>query len=89
MSKITVSGYKEANQTLAIADLKQSLYDEGKVLMDRVLVTLHGEEHRTRRLLEMRIFKKDFFQHYEQTVLPPVVERTLARFLPTGRADLV
>ena len=89
MSTITVSGYKEANQTLAIADLKQSLYDEGKVLMDRVLVTLHGEEHRTRRLLEMRIFKKDFFQHYEQTVLPPVVERTLARFLPTGRADLV
>lgn len=89
MSTITVSGYKEANQTLAIADLKQSLYDEGKVLMDRVLVTLHGEEHRTRRLLEMRIFKKDFFQHYEHTVLPPVVERTLARFLPTGRADLV
>ncbi|NJO12364.1 MAG: cytochrome P450 [Gammaproteobacteria bacterium] len=89
MSTITVSGYKEANQTLAIPDLKQSLYDEGKVLMDRVLVTLHGEEHRSRRLLEMRIFKKDFFQHYEQKVLPAVVERTLARFLPTGRADLV
>jgi cytochrome P450 len=89
LSTVTVTGYKEANQTLALADLEQSLYDEGKVLMDRVLVTLHGEEHRRRRLLEMRIFKKDFFNYYEKQVLPPVVERTLAKFLPTGRADLM
>jgi cytochrome P450 len=89
MSTVTVTGYKEANQTLALADLKQSLYDEGKIMFDRVLVTLHGEEHRQRRLLEMKIFKKDFFNYYEKQVLPPVVERTLARFLPTGRADLM
>ncbi len=89
MATVNVTGYREANQTLALADLKQSLYDEGKVLMDRVLVTLHGEEHRTRRLLEMRIFKKDFFHYYEKQVLPAVVERTLARFLPTGRTDLM
>jgi len=89
MSTINVTGYKEANQTLSIPDLKQSLYDEGKVLMDRVLVTLHGEEHRSRRLLEMRIFKKDFFQYYETQVLPRVVEQTLAKFLPSGRTDLM
>jgi len=89
MATVNVTGYKEANQTLALADLKQSLYDEGKVLMDRVLVTLHGEEHRARRLLEMRLFKKDFFNYYEKQVLPPVVARTLARFLPTGRTDLM
>jgi cytochrome P450 len=89
MSTINVSGYREANQTLCIPDLKQSLYDEGRVLMDRVLVTLHGEDHRSRRLLEMRIFKKDFFQYYETEVLPPVVQQTLSRFLPTGRAELM
>jgi cytochrome P450 len=89
MTIITVDGYKEANQTLSIADLKQSLYDEGRVLMDRVLVTLHGEEHRTRRLLEMKIFKKDFFNYYEKQVLPAVVQTTLERFLPSGRADLM
>ena len=89
MATVTVTGYKEANQALALADLKQSLYDEGKVLMDRVLVALHGEDHRQRRLLEMRIFKKDFFHYYEKQVLPAVVDRTLARFLPTGRADLM
>lgn len=89
MSTVTVTGYKEANQTLALPDLKQSLYDEGKIMFDRVLVTLHGEDHRVRRLLEMRIFKKDFFNYYEKQVLPAVVQRTLAKFLPTGRTDLM
>lgn len=89
MATVTVTGYREANQALALPDLKQSLYDEGKVLMDRVLVTLDGEDHRRRRLLEMRIFKKDFFHYYEKEVLPPVVERTLAKFRATGRADLM
>jgi len=89
MSTITVNGYKEAHQTLSLPDLEQSLYDEGRILMDRVLVTLHGEEHRVRRLLEMKIFKKDFFNYYEKEVLPAVVNATLARFLPTGRTDLM
>jgi len=89
MSTITVDGYKEAHQTLSLPQLEQSLYDEGRILMDRVLVTLHGEEHRVRRLLEMKIFKKDFFNYYEKEVLPAVVNATLARFLPTGRADLM
>jgi cytochrome P450 len=89
VSTVTVTGFRQANQALALADLKQSLYDEGKVLMDSVLVTLHGEEHRRRRLLEMRIFKKDFFNYYEKEVLPPVVERTLAKFRDAGRADLM
>jgi len=89
MSTITVKGYKDANQTLCIGDLKQSLYDEGRVVMDRVLVTLHGEEHKARRLLEMRIFRKDFFNYYEKQVLPAVVEKTLAKLLPAGRADLM
>jgi cytochrome P450 len=89
MSTITVDGYKEAHQTLSLPELEQSLYDEGRILMDRVLVTLHGEEHRVRRLLEMKIFKKDFFNYYEKEVLPAVVNATLARFLPTGRTDLM
>jgi cytochrome P450 len=89
MSTVNVTGYKEANQTLCIPDLKQSLYDEGAVLMDRVLVTLHGDEHRARRLLEMKIFKKDFFTYYETQVLPPVVEGMIARYVALGRADLM
>jgi cytochrome P450 len=89
MSTLTITGYREANQSLSIPDLKQSLYDEGAILMDRVLVTLHGEEHRVRRLIEMKIFKKDFFQYYEQGVLPRVVSSVMGEFEAAGRADVV
>ena len=37
-----VSTYHDVEHALRITDLKQSLYDEGKILMDKVLVTLHG-----------------------------------------------
>jgi cytochrome P450 len=89
MTTVNVTGFKEAQQTLSMPDLKQALYDEGAALMDRVLVTLHGEDHRRRRLLEMRIFKKDFFAYYETEVLPKVVRETLLPFVQAGRADLI
>jgi cytochrome P450 len=89
MSTITVTGFRDAQQTLSLPDLKQALYDEGATLMDRVLVTLDGVEHRRRRLMEMRIFKKDFFAFYESEVLPPVLHETLAPFVARGAADLV
>jgi cytochrome P450 len=89
MNTLTITGYHEANRALGVPELKQSLYDEGAVLMDRVLVTLHGEDHRQRRLLEMRIFKKDFFNYYETDVLPAVIDRTIARYRMRGGADLM
>ena len=39
-----VSAYHDVEHALRITDLKQSLYDEGKILMDKVLVTLHGDD---------------------------------------------
>jgi len=39
-------------------DLKQALYDEGAIIMDRTLLTLHGEEHRKRRIMEFRVFAR-------------------------------
>ena len=77
-----------ANQTLCIGDLKQALYDEGKIVMDGVLVTLHGDEHRSRRMLEMKIFRKDFFDNYEKQVLPNVIRQTLGAF-PFPRDDWI
>ena len=89
MANIEVTGFREAQQTLSIPDLKQALYDEGAALMERVIVTLHGDEHRRRRLLEMKIFKKDFFAYYETQVLPAVMRETLLPFVTMGSADLV
>ena len=89
MTTINVTGFREAQQTLSLPDLKQALYDEGAALMDQVLVTLHGEEHRRRRLLEMKIFKKDFFAYYESQVFPQVIRETLLPFVAAVNADLV
>ena len=30
----------------------QALYDEGEIIMDQVLVCLHGDDHRKRRKVE-------------------------------------
>ena len=49
MNKFETSSYKTIKSALVNRNLKQALYDEGKVIMDGVLLTLHGEEHRKRR----------------------------------------
>ena len=89
MASIVVSGYRLANDTLRISDLRQALYDEGAILMEKVLVNLHGEEHRSRRLIETKVFRRDFFQWYESQVFPATLQQTLAPYLATGKADLV
>ena len=61
----TITDYKLAAKTLRQRDLRQGLYDEGAVLMDGVLVNLHGAEHTARRGLENKIFRRDVFLHYE------------------------
>lgn len=89
MSLITISTYKEADEALRVNDLRQALYDEGAILMKDVLVNLHGEEHRARRSLEQRVFRRDFFRHYETDVFPRTLKETLAPFVERGHADLV
>ena len=70
-----VSTYHDVEHALRITDLKQSLYDEGKILMDKVLVTLHGDEHRQRRSIESQLFRKNFFRVYENEVFPGPAQR--------------
>ncbi|MEL7029102.1 MAG: cytochrome P450, partial [Pseudomonadota bacterium] len=89
MSHIALNTYRAAEKALCEPDLKQALYDEGALLMDRVLVTLHGEEHRQRRVLEMRVFRRDFFRRYEHEIIPDIFEETVATFKEKGSADVV
>lgn len=69
--------------------LRQSLYDEAALMMSDVLVNLHGAEHRARRLVEGKIFRKDVFLHYEKNFLPRTLEETIRPFLEAGNGDLV
>ena len=89
MPPIVVSEFKHADETLRLNDLRQALYDEGAILMEKVLVNLHGEEHRARRRVEIKVFRRDFFEWYEKTVFPTTLRETLSPYLATGRTDLV
>ena len=70
-------------------DLKQALYDDGKVIMDGVLLTLHGEEHHKRRKLEHKVFQRDYFKYYEQELFPKTLDETIDPFLKSKKADLI
>lgn len=89
MSTVELTDFATAEAALREADLKQSLYNEGSVLMDRVLVTLHGDEHRQRRLTEMRVFRRDFFRHYEQSVMPGIFAEVMAQVERGDSVNLV
>lgn len=81
--------FSDCEAALRNANLKQALYDAGKVVMEGVLLTLHGPEHLKRRGVEARVFRRNFFNHYEKIVFPSTLEQTLAPYLAAGRADLV
>lgn len=86
---ITVSTYQQAREAFRQKDLRQALYDEGDVVMADVLVNLHGDDHRARRRLENRLFRKDTHRRYERESFPPVVAATLAPHVASGSAELV
>ena len=83
-----IGGYHSAHEALCDHRLIQSMYNECDVLMDRVLLTLHGEAHAHRRALEWRLFRRDFARYYEREVYPATLAQTLAPYLASGRMDL-
>ena len=89
MNTVELNDYRACEQALKEPHLKQALYDEGAIVMDRVLVTLHGDAHRARRLLEKRVFRRDFFRQHEQVVIPEIYDQVLAQFAAKGRMDVV
>ena len=89
MTKFETSNYDIIKSALVNRDLKQALYDEGKVIMDGVLLTLHGEDHRKRKKLEHKVFQRDFFKYYEEELFPKTLDETIMPFLQEGKADLI
>jgi len=89
MNQVHLDSFQDASAALRHPDLAQCMYDAGAVVMDQVLLSLHGEAHRVRRLLEFRVFRKNFFAYYEHEVFPPTLEATLAPYLAAGRANLI
>lgn len=86
---ITITTYDDARAAFRHKELRQALYDAGEVVMADVLVNLHGEEHRARRRLENRLFRRDTQTRYEYELFPPIVAETLAPYRADGHAELV
>jgi cytochrome P450 len=89
MSAYTIRGYRDAGDTLRMPELRQALYDEGAILMEKVLVNLHGDEHRKRRNVEARVLRRDYFRWYETTTFPNTLRETFAPYLAAGKVDVV
>ena len=85
----SISDFKTAGETLRVNELRQALYDAGAILMEKVLVNLHGKEHQMRRKVEAKILKPNFFRWYETEVFKKTLEETINPYLKEGKADLV
>ena len=85
---ITITNLDDAREIYRNKDMAQALYDEGEI-MNGVLVNLHGDEHRSRRRLENRLFRRDVLEHYEHERFPPIIDATLAPHVAAGRSELV
>ena len=73
-----ITDYRQAHQVLCNPHLRQSLYDAGDVVMNGVLLTLHGRKHVDRRHLALKVFKRDYALYYEREVFPSTLKATLA-----------
>lgn len=76
--ELRLASWAAAREALRHRDLRQGLYDEGRALMDGVIVNLHGQEHIERRRLENRLFRRDTFAFWERNLLPVLFEESLA-----------
>ncbi|MFT4824495.1 MAG: cytochrome P450 [Halioglobus sp.] len=83
-----VERYTHAFDAMCDRNLVQSMYSECSVLMDSVLLVLHGDEHTLRRSNELKLFRKDFVRYYLKEVYPRTLELTLEPFLLHGRMEL-
>ena len=87
--QVIIDTYECARQAYLSRDLSQALYADGEVVMDDVLITLHGEDHRMRRRLENRLFRREVFFSYENELFPDIIQETLGPHVAAGKAELV
>ena len=86
---VRVGTLDDARAVLRSRTMRQALYDEGAVVMADCLLDLHGTEHRDRRCLENRLFRRETFEFYEEDLLPSAIVDAMAPMMERGRGDLI
>ena len=87
-SIIELNTWESVRQAYRVKTLRQAMYTEGGVVMADCLLDLHGDDHRQRRRLENRVFRREVFTHWEHDVLGHTIDLTLRPFATAGRGDL-
>lgn len=85
---IVISTWESAREAYRSKHLRQGLYDGG-VVMENVLINLHGTAHRDRRRLENPLFRRDVLFRYERDSFPAVLEARLAPCRAAGKLELL
>ena len=85
---LVISSWSVARNAYRSKHLRQGLYDGG-VVMDNVLINLHGLAHRDRRRLENPLFRRDVLFRYERDSFPAVLRARLAPHLAAGGLELL
>jgi len=88
-SELTLSTFSELWDGFRQRDLRQRLYDAGGVVMRDALLDLHGDDHKVRRRVENRLFRRGTFKWWESELVPQIIEEAFAPSLRQGWADLV
>ncbi len=86
--RVRVSSFDDVKDAFRQRELRQALYDDGESLMKHVIVNLHADEHRTRRRVENRLFRRDVFHLYEHELIPAAVNELLEPHLRDGWVEL-
>lgn len=85
---LIIDTWERAREAYRSKHLRQGLYDGG-VVMDNVLINLHGLAHRDRRRLENPLFRRDVLAAYERDEFPAVLAARLAPHLVSQRLELM
>lgn len=87
--RVILTSFEDVKEAFRQRELQQALYDEGADLMKNVIVSLHGDDHRTRRRIENRLFRRDVFRLYEHELIPQAVDQLLQPHLREGWVELL
>ncbi|MEM7288324.1 MAG: cytochrome P450 [Actinomycetota bacterium] len=85
---LLITTWDAAREAYRSKHLRQGLYDGG-VVMENVLINLHGLAHRDRRRLENPLFRREVLAAYERDEFPAVLAARLEPHLESGRMELL
>ena len=86
--KIELTDWLRVKEAFRSKHLRQAGYTEGAIVMADTLLDLHGLEHRERRRLENRLFRREIFSFWEHQILGKTIAATMQPFVDKGSGDL-